>query len=229
MQQETLRAQKRVSSGSRPARRLRREGQVPAIVYGRDLDTVSLRVSDRDLYSILHTEAGLNALINLEIEDGGSVLTVAREVQRDPVRGDITHLDFIKVSLDEEIEAEVSLQLVGTPIGVREDQGLVEAIETTLMIRALPTQIPNAVELDIADLSVGDGLKVADLPQIEGVTYLADEEAPLVTILAPTVVEEEVAEELLEGLEGEEVEGVEGEAPDAEAPDAEAAEEADEA
>jgi large subunit ribosomal protein L25 len=224
MQQETLRAQKRVSSGSRPARRLRREGQVPAIVYGRDLDTVSLRVSDRDLYSILHTEAGLNALINLEIEDGGSVLTVAREVQRDPVRGDITHLDFIKVSLDEEIEAEVSLQLVGTPIGVREDQGLVEAIETTLMIRALPTQIPNAVELDIADLSVGDGLKVADLPQIEGVTYLADEEAPLVTILAPTVVEEEVAEELLEGLEGEELEGVEGEAPDVEG-----AEEADEA
>ena len=224
MQQETLRARKRVSSGSRPARRLRREGQVPAIVYGRDLDTVSVRVSDRDLYSILHTEAGLNALINLEIEDGGSVLTVAREVQRDPVRGDITHLDFIKVSLDEEIEAEVSLQLVGTPIGVREDQGLVEAIETTLMIRALPTQIPNAVELDIADLSVGDGLKVADLPQIEGVTYLADEEAPLVTILAPTVVEEEVPEELLEGLEGEEVEGVEGEAPDAEG-----AEEADEA
>ena len=181
-------------------------------------------MSDRDLYSILHTEAGLNALINLEIEDGASVLTVAREVQRDPVRGDITHLDFIKVSLDEEIEAEVSLQLVGTPIGVREDQGLVEAIETTLMIRALPTQIPTAVELDIADLSVGDGLKVADLPQIEGVTYLADEEAPLVTILAPTVVEEEVAEELLEGLEGEEVEGVEGEAPDAEG-----AEEADEA
>ena len=224
MQQETLRARKRVSSGSRPARRLRREGQVPAIVYGRDLDTVSVRVSDRDLYSILHTEAGLNALINLEIEDGGSVLTVAREVQRDPVRGDITHLDFIKVSLDEEIEAEVSLQLVGTPIGVREDQGLVEAIETTLMIRALPTQIPNVVELDVADLSVGDGLKVADLPQIEGVTYLADEEAPLVTILAPTVVEEEVPEELLEGLEGEEVEGVEGEAPDGEG-----AEEADEA
>lgn len=223
MQQETLRADKRVSSGSRPARRLRREGQVPAIVYGRDLDTVSVRVSDRDLYSILHTEAGLNALINLEIEDGGSVLAVAREVQRDPVRGDITHLDFIKVSLDEEIEAEVSLQLVGTPIGVREDQGLVEAIETTLMIRALPTQIPNTVELDIAELSVGDGLKVADLPQIEGVTYLADEEAPLVTILAPTVVEEEVPEELLEGLEGEEVEGVEGEAPDAEG-----AEEADE-
>jgi len=223
MQQETLRVRKRVSSGSRPTRRLRREGQVPAIVYGRDLDTVSVRVSDRDLYSILHTEAGLNALINLEIEDGGAVLTVAREVQRDPVRGDITHLDFIKVSLDEEIEAEVSLLLVGTPIGVREDQGLVEAIETTLMIRALPTQIPTAVELDIADLSVGDGLKVADLPQIEGVIYLADEEAPLVTILAPTVVEE-VVEEVLEGLEGEEVEGAEGEAPDSEG-----AEEADEA
>ena len=224
MQQETLRAHKRVSSGSRPARRLRREGQVPATVYGRDLDTVSVRVSDRDLYTILHTEAGLNALINLEIEDGDTVLAVAREVQRDPVRGDITHLDFIKVSLDEEIEAEVSLQLVGVPLGVREDGGLVEAIENTVMISALPTQIPTAVELDISDLEVGDGLKVSDLPVIEGVTYLADAEAPLVTILAPTLaeeVEEEVPEEL---LEGEVVEAAEGEAEEAEA-----AEESDEA
>jgi large subunit ribosomal protein L25 len=223
MQQETLRAQKRVSSGSRPARRLRREGQVPAIVYGRDLDTVSVRVSDRDLYSILHTEAGLNALINLEIEDGASLLTVAREVQRDPVRGEITHLDFIKVSLDVEIEAEVSLQLVGVPRGVREDGALVEAIETTVMISALPTQIPTAVELDISELEVGDGLKVADLPAMEGVTYLADAEAPLVTILAPTLAEE-VEEAELEELEGEAIEGAEGEGAEGEA-----AEESDEA
>ena len=223
MQQETLRAQKRVSSGSRPARRLRREGQVPAIVYGRDLDTVSVRVSDRDLYSILHTEAGLNALINLEIEDGASLLAVAREVQRDPVRGEITHLDFIKVSLDVEIEAEVSLQLVGVPRGVREDGALVEAIETTVMISALPTQIPTAVELDISELEVGDGLKVADLPAMEGVTYLADAEAPLVTILAPTLAEE-VEEAALEELEGEAIEGAEGEGAEGEG-----AEESDEA
>jgi large subunit ribosomal protein L25 len=223
MQQETLRAQKRVPSGSRPARRLRREGQVPAVVYGRDLDTVSVRVSDRDLYSILHTEAGLNALINLEIEDGASLLAVAREVQRDPVRGEITHLDFIKVSLDVEIEAEVSLQLVGVPRGVREDGALVEAIETTVMISALPSQIPNAVELDISELEVGDGLKVADLPAMEGVTYLADAEAPLVTILAPTLAEE-VEEAALEELEGEAIEGAEGEGAEGEA-----AEESDEA
>ena len=225
MQQETLRAVGRAASGTRPARRLRREGQVPAVVYGRDLDTVPIQVNDRDLYTILHTEAGLNALINVEIEGGETILTVARELQRDPVRGDITHLDFIKVSLDVEIEAEVALQLIGTPIGVREDGGLVEAIETTLMIRALPTQVPNAVELDVSELGVGDGLKVADLPTIEGVTYLADEDAPLVTILAPTVVEEVVEEELLEGVEGE---AIEGEA-EAEAAEAEGAEEADEA
>jgi large subunit ribosomal protein L25 len=196
---------------------------VPAVVYGRDLDTVSVRVSDRDLYSILHTEAGLNALINLEIEDGASLLAVAREVQRDPVRGEITHLDFIKVSLDVEIEAEVSLQLVGVPRGVREDGALVEAIETTVMISALPSQIPNAVELDISELEVGDGLKVADLPAMEGVTYLADAEAPLVTILAPTLAEE-VEEAALEELEGEAIEGAEGEGAEGEA-----AEESDEA
>ena len=118
MQQETLRVLKRTVSGSRPARRMRREGQIPAVVYGVGIDTQEIAIERRSLLGVLNTEAGLNALINVQVEGGDEVLTVAREVQRDPVRGDITHLDFIKVSLDVAIDAEVGLEYTGTPQGV---------------------------------------------------------------------------------------------------------------
>ena len=206
MQQETLRALKRDEAGSRPSRRLRRSGFIPAVVYGRDLETVPVSVSSRDLYVVLHTEAGLNALINVAIEGGDTVLSVAREVQRDPTRGDITHLDFIKVSLEEEIEALVVLDLLGTPVGVREDGGFVEAIENTVRVEALPTQIPTSIEADISHLTIGATLRISDLPVLEGVTYLDDPEQPLVSVLIPAVIEEPEPEELEEVLEGEEAE-----------------------
>lgn len=213
MQQETLRAVKRDEKGSRPARRMRREGRVPAVVYGAKLETLSISVDQRELNATLRTEAGLNALINVVVDGGDEVLAVAREIQRDPVRGDITHLDLIEVSLDTEIEAEVHIDYVGTPIGVREEAGFVEAVETSVTIRALPTAIPSSVEVDINDLGIYDTLKVADLPVIEGVTYTTDPDRPLVTVLPPAA-EEEPEPELLEGLpleEGELAEAAEGE------------------
>ena len=209
MQQETLRAQTRVASGTRPARRLRRENRVPAVVYGRGLETISISIDSRELYAALHTEAGFNALIDLEVEGRDAVLSVAREVQRDPVRRDITHLDFIKVSLDVEIEAEVALEYLGTPIGVREEAGFVETIAATVMIQAFPTAIPTVIQLNIDDLDIGDTLKASDLPEIEGVTYLVDADQPLVTVLLPAAVIAEEEEE--EALEGELEEGEEGE------------------
>jgi len=216
MEQETLVAQKRTTSGSRPARRMRRDGRVPAVVYGSDLETTSISVDSRELGATLHTEAGLNALINVVVEGGGEVLAVAREIQRDPVRGNITHLDLIQVSLDIEIEAEVTIEYVGVPAGVREEGGFVEAIETSVVLLALPTAIPASIEVDITELGIGDSLKVEDLPVIEGVTYTTDEDRPLVTVLLPSI-EEEPEPELLEGelleevAEGEVVEGEEGE------------------
>ena len=209
MQQETLRAQTRVASGTRPARRLRRENRVPAVVYGRGLETISISIDSRELYAALHTEAGFNALIDLEVEGRDAVLSVAREVQRDPVRRDITHRDFIKVSLDVEIEAEVALEYLGTPIGVREEAGFVETIAATVMIQAFPTAIPTVIQLNIDDLDIGDTLKASDLPEIEGVTYLVDADQPLVTVLLPAAVIAEEEEE--EALEGELEEGEEGE------------------
>lgn len=206
MDQVTLSATSRSEGGTRPSRRLRREGFVPAIVYGKGLDPVSVKVTSRDLYTVLHTEAGLNALINLDVE-GSTVLTVAREVQRHPVRGNITHLDFIKVSLDEVIQADVGIDYLGIPLGVIEDGGIVEEIETSVLIRALPTEVPASIELDITELRLGDTVKLGDLPDIEGVEYVDDAERTLLTILVPRKVEEEEVDEEIEGeefLEGEE-------------------------
>ncbi|MCZ7532436.1 MAG: 50S ribosomal protein L25 [Acidimicrobiia bacterium] len=212
MQQETLTATKRVTRGTRASKRLRRDGRVPGIVYGATVESPhAVHVAQRDLYGVLRTEAGLNAIIEVDI-DGEKVLTVAREIQRDPVRRDITHVDFIQVSLDVAIEAEVHLEYLGIPIGVIEEEGIAETIESSVMISALPNAIPNLVEVDVSHLHLHDTLTIADLPDIDGVEYLADEDHPLLTVVVPAAeIVEEVALEGEEDIEGEEVlEGEEG-------------------
>lgn len=209
MEQATLTAQARTDLGTRPSKRLRREGYVPAVVYGRGLDPILVTLDRKELYGVLHTEAGLNAVINVEVSGGEPVLAVAREIQRHPVRGEITHLDLIKVSLTEAIEAEVGLEFIGTPLGVKEDGGFLEAMESSVTIEALPTAIPNVIELDVSGLGIHDILKVEDLPEIEGVTYLGDPERPIVTVSPPAAEEEPEAVDAGLELEGEEGEAAE--------------------
>ncbi|MDQ3781988.1 MAG: 50S ribosomal protein L25 [Actinomycetota bacterium] len=210
MDQVTLATQNRELAGTRPARRMRRAGRIPAVVYGRGLDPVSVSVDKLALYSALRSEAGFNTLFNLEV-DAGTVLAVAREVQRHPVRNEITHLDFIKVSLDVEIEAEVHLEFLGSPLVVVQEGAVLDTIETSVMVRALPTNIPTSIALDVSDLVIGDTLDVSDLPEIEGVTYTADPEHTLVTVLAPRLEEPEPEPEEGEEGEGEEAEEGDGE------------------
>lgn len=202
MQQETLRATKRETAGTRASKRLRRDGRVPGVVYGTDIDPIAIHVSSRDLYAVLHTEAGLNAIIEVDV-DGASVLTVAREVYRHPVRGEIDHLDFIKVSLDVAIEAEVQIDFIGTPIGVIEEEGILHILEPTVTINALPNAIPSSIEIEISEMVLHDTLTVGDLPELEGVEYVTEAEYPIVSVAVPAaeIVEEPV---LLEGEEGEE-------------------------
>jgi len=205
MQQETLRATKRQTAGTRASKRLRREGRVPGVVYGTTIDPIAIHVSSQDLYSVLHTDAGLNAIIEVDI-DGESVLTVARELYRHPVRGDIDHLDFIQVRLDVEIEADVAMEYVGIPIGVLDEEGLANILEPTLTISALPNAIPSAIEVAISHLQLHDTMTVGDLPRIDGVTYLAEDDHAVVTIGQKAA---EIVEEVIEELE--DVEGEEGE------------------
>jgi large subunit ribosomal protein L25 len=220
MEQVSLRAEPRDADGSRAARRLRREGTVPAVLYGRGLDPLTLAVDRRELYGVLHTESGTNALINLEVEGTKKpFLTVAREIQRHPVKGEIAHLDFISISLDEKITATVAIEFIGTPFGVTEQGGIVETIRSSVEVEALPLDIPSQVSVDISHLDLGTTLKVEDLPDLEGVEYLEEPDADLVTVVIPRILEVEEPEEdellegeLLEGEEGEAAEGEEGEA-----------------
>jgi large subunit ribosomal protein L25 len=202
----TLRAETGRTQGSRPSRRLRRTGQVPAVVYGKDMEAQAIAVDGRELDGVLHTEAGLNALINLEIDGTKKRLTMAKMVDRHPVRGEITHVDFVTISLTEKTRAEVSLDLQGDPIGVREG-GIIETINNSVLVEALPTEIPTSIVIDVSGMDVGDTLRVSDLPVIDGVEYIADLDEPLITVVLPAA---EIAAEVVE--EGEGIE--EGEEPE---------------
>lgn len=215
--QITLRARSGRTTGSRASRRLRREGQVPAIVYGKDVDApINVAVNHHDLVAALSTEAGTNALITLDL-GSDSVLTMPRIIERHPFRNEIRHVDFVTVSLTEKVSAEVHVHFEGEPVGVREG-GVPSYARTTVYVEALPAEIPTSIALDISDLDIGDNLRVEDLPTIEGVEYLDEPEAVIVSVTVPRALVEEEPEEELEGeeaLEGEAEEG-EGEAEEAE-------------
>lgn len=221
MSEVSLRAETGRATGSRESRRLRKTGLVPAIVYGKAIDPMNLAVDAHDLHMALHTEAGSNALINLEIEGGDVVLTMARVIERHPFRNEYRHVDFVTVSLDETIHAEVVIHFVGTPAGVLEG-GVFSPSKTHVVVETLATSIPSGIELDISEVDMGGALRIADLPELEGVIYTEDPETVLMSVTAPAAEIEEEPEEGEEGVEGEEL--AEGEEPDGQAEESAAGE-----
>jgi large subunit ribosomal protein L25 len=218
-------AEQRAERGSRPAGRLRRAGRVPAIVYGLGTDSQAVTVSARELTNIL--ARGANTLITLKL-DGDEALALARQVQRDPTRGDLVHVDFIRVRTDVAVTAEVALHLTGEAAGVRSG-GIVEQLIFSLPIEAKPQDIPTVLEHDISALEIGDQLRVGELALPAGVTATVEDDALAAQVVAPRVVEEEVSEEEVEGEEGAEgaeaAEGEEGAEASAEAAPSEGGEE----
>lgn len=220
MSEVTLRAQTGRMPGSRSSRRLRREGMIPAVVYGLGIDPVSVAVDSKELHGALHTEAGTNAIISLEIEGGDTVTTMARVVEKHPFRNEYRHIDFVKVDLTQTTQAEVAIHFEGDPVGVREG-GVFSPAKTTVLVEALPTEIPSFIELDVSAVELGGSMRVADLPEMEGIAYIDDPEAVIMSITTPAAeIEEEPEVEMLEGeelAEGEEAE--EGEEASGEAAD----------
>ena len=219
MEEVTLTVEAGRPVGSRPARRLRRAGKIPAVLYGHGVDAMSLAVDARSLRGALTTDAGVNALITLQV-DGDRHLAMARQLQRDPVRGTVTHVDFVIVRRDEVVSAEVPVHLVGDAEAVHRENGLVNQEVFALPIKAKPGDIPGAIEVDVSRMVIGDTIRVEDLRLPPGVTTDLDPEAPVAVGAASTAAaevaaaeEEAAAEAAAEGveLEGAPAEG-EGEA-----------------
>lgn len=215
MAQVSLKADTGRETGTRPSRRLRRRGLVPAVVYGLGEAPAHVAVDHHDLVQALHTEGGANVVVNLEVDGSAGVPTLVRSIDRHPFKSLIRHVDFVRISLTETIEVEVSLHFVGSPIGVREGGVMVPA-RNSVLVEALPTDIPAAIEVDVSALNINDHLRVSDLPSLENVTILDDPEEMLVSVSVPAA-EPEPEPEVAEGEEGAEAaEEAGGEAPSAE-------------
>lgn len=178
----TIPAEERTETGKAPARRVRRQGGVPAVMYGPKIGNRNLTVSANEMEKLL-ASGGAGQLIEIAIGEEKHTVLI-KDVQRDPARGDLLHIDFHKVELDTEVETSVPLVLVGED--AREnDGGFPSQTLRELQITCLPTKIPEQIEVDISGLKIGDTLTVGELTLPEGVQTTVDPEVGIVTIVAP--------------------------------------------
>jgi large subunit ribosomal protein L25 len=180
-QEVTLVADANRPVGKSAARKIRREGKVPAIVYGLGSDPTPVAVPSRELQHILHGASGINTLINLDLS-GKQDLVLARQVVRHPVRHTLVHVDFIRVRHDQPVAAQVPIHLTGEPQGVK-DGGILEQLNFTLSIEAKPADLPTGIDADVSHLEIGDQLTVGELKLPAGVVS-TQEPGELVALVA---------------------------------------------
>jgi len=204
-----LKVERRDGTGKGSARKLRAAGKVPGVVYGRGGDPILITADARELFHVLHTEAGMNVLVELGV-DGDELLAMPREIQRDHLRGQFKHVDFLRIARDVKVTVEVPVHIVGDSEGVRTG-GVVEHHLWNLHVECLPQDVPASIEADITHVALNDSLKVADLRLPRTLTVLTDPEEIVVSVVPPQVLRVEEEEELEEAVEGEEAEaGAEG-------------------
>lgn len=174
----------REERGSSASRRLLHAGRIPAVVYGHGDEPLAIDVDARALRSALSTEAGVNALLDLDVA-GDHHLAIARELQRHPVRQTVSHVDFQVVRRDEVVSADVAVNLVGEPLGVTRAEGTVEHLVLSVTIKAKPADIPTHFELDVSELAIGDTVHVRDIALPPGVTIDADPDTAVVVAHPP--------------------------------------------
>ena len=202
MEQVRLDAQLREGRGKGAARTLRREGIVPAIVYGHKQKPAAIQLAEQGLHRFLGA-VGENIIINLELGKNEPETVMLKEVQIDPVSMKVLHVDFVRVSLEERVTAHVPITLLGTPSGI-EEGGIQEFLLRELQIECEVGNLPEHIEIDVSSLNIRDQIRVSDIELAEGMNIIDDMSTIIITIAAPTVIEE-VEEEGIE-IEEEEME-----------------------
>jgi large subunit ribosomal protein L25 len=205
-----LEVQEREQRGTRESRRLRRDGLIPGVLYGRGIKPHPISVPERELRRVLTGGHGLHAILDVVFDGQRSThSSILKDYQVDPIRGKIEHFDLQEVRLDEAIQSAVVVELVGESLGTKAG-GVLSQVTREVNVEALPLEVPDRLELDVSAMEIGDTLRLSDLPAREGVTFLDDPETVLATVTVPTKVEEPEPEEV-EGEELEEGEVAEGE------------------
>lgn len=191
----TLAAVGRGERGKNEARRLRRAGRVPGVVYGQNMKgSTAVAVDPKELLQILQSESGANTLISLRVDDGEASQVLVKDFQLDPITNDVLHVDFYRPPLDRAITVTVPITLVGEPVGVKQQGGLIDFVQREVHVECMLTEIPEHIEVHIDRLMIGEGVRLRDV--LENVTWspVSDPETLLVHVIPPKV-EEEQAEE----------------------------------
>jgi large subunit ribosomal protein L25 len=210
MAKATLKAQKRDNSGKGAARTLRRAGRVPAVLYGRELESVHLSVDAHEATKLFHSISVDNTIVDLDVEgEKKPYQTLVREIQAHPWRSVLLHVDFLRIQEGVAVDLEVPIRLIGVPAGVRLGGGVLEQTVHDLPIRCVPSAIPEVFELDVTGLEVNGSLHVSDIKLGEGVEVRIPLDRTICSVAIPKIVEEVVT--TVPTLEG--AEGVEGATP----------------
>jgi len=194
--QVKLKAEPRTNVGRSAVRKLRARGLIPAVIYGSNDKPQPLQVTARDINAMMSQASGENVLVELEIAGERSSRTaLVQEVQHSPVGGDIRHVDFHAISMDEMIQAEVPLEATGTAVGVKTFGGLLEQSLRALAIECLPGDLPDRITVDVSQLNIGDSIHVRDIQFPQGVTPKVQPDLTAFSVVAPVVEEEPVVAE----------------------------------
>ena len=188
-EQSALEAQPRTPGTKNDARRVRRQGKVPAVVYGAGKQAVPVSVDPRQVSRILNSQTGHNTVFDLAL-DGERTKAMIVDWQYEPIKGGLLHIDLKRIAMDQKLTVNVPIALVGEPAGVKQQGGILEQIWREVEVECLPTDIPNSVELNVSELVFGTVLRVSDLPANPKIKFLTDSNQPVAHII--TVKEEEV-------------------------------------
>ncbi len=192
---ETINAEKRLNYGKNASRLLRREGKIPAILYGSNIETQALILNKKDIFNIFKSETSENTLFKISVDSDIRDVMI-KEFQKDVVSDQVLHVDLIQIEMDKSIRVAIPIVLVGEAVGVKTEGGFVDFASREIEIECLPTDIPDQVEADISNLHINQSLKLSEIPEIEGVKLISDPQTIIALVLAPAA--EEVIEEVVE-------------------------------
>ncbi|HEX2076459.1 MAG TPA: 50S ribosomal protein L25 [Longimicrobium sp.] len=194
-QSATLKAALREGAGKGVARKLRAVGQVPAVLYGHGEKPRPLAVNAHDLGLLMSSVNVENTLVRLDIEGEGPQDVLVRDVQMHAYKPEVLHVDFFHVHAGEKVHVKIPVRLIGTPVGVHTDGGILDHVLYDLDVECLPGNIPDAVEIDVSALGLGESVRVGDVPKREGVKFLQDDDLPIASVVGSARAESEAAAE----------------------------------